>query len=85
MVQMNVGSEILCDRVYFILYNESNATAVEQTLHLPFALTLETDLTFRVKRHEDCNDESYLQIMYEYTMRNFRVVYHIQPTVNVTR
>jgi len=46
MVQINVGSEILCDKVYFILYKKSNVTVVAQILHLPFALTFVKDSAF---------------------------------------
>jgi len=43
-------------------------------MHGPMNVKLR-DSTFRVTVHKECNDESYLQIMY--TTRNFRVVYHI--------
>jgi len=57
MVQINVGFEILCDRVYFILYKKKkgNVTEVALTLHLPFAFTLETDSTFRVTGCKECD------------------------------
>jgi len=55
-VQINVGSEILCDRVYFILYKKKgNVTAVALTLYLPFAFTLVTDSTFRVTGCKECD------------------------------